>query len=107
MYVTLNLYNIKLTAVVFLDIEKVFDKTLHSGLLYKLYELEFSTSLTKLIDSFLTDGKFKVLVEGVFSTPRKIAVGVPQGSVLSPILDSLYINDASAAPGTHLVMYLC
>jgi hypothetical protein len=48
-----------------------------SGLLYKLPELEFSTSLIKLIASFLTNRKFKVLVEGEFSTARELAAGVP------------------------------
>jgi hypothetical protein len=89
-----------------LDIEKAFDTTWHSGLLYKLSELEFLTHLIKLIASFLTDRKFKVLVEGKFSVPRKIAAGVPQGSVLFPVLYSLYINDAPMAPGTYLALFV-
>jgi hypothetical protein len=40
-------------------------------------------------------------MEGKFSTPREIASGVPQGSVVAPIFYSLYINDAPAAPVTH------
>jgi hypothetical protein len=67
--------------------------------------LEISTSIIKLIDSFLTDRKFKVLVEGEFPALRKIAAVVLQGSVLAPILYSLYIKDAPAAPGTHLALF--
>jgi hypothetical protein len=91
---------------VFLDIEKAFDTTWHSSLLYELSELEFSTSLVKLIASFLTDRKFEVLAEGEFCTPRKIAAGVPQGSVPAPILYSLYTDDALAASGTHLALFV-
>jgi hypothetical protein len=55
------------TAAVFLDIEKAFDTTLHLGLLYKLSKLEFLISLIKLISSFLSQRKFRVLVEGEMS----------------------------------------
>jgi hypothetical protein len=71
------------TAAVFLDIEKAFDTTWHSGLLYKLSKLEFSTSEIKIIDSFLPQRKFSVSVEGAMSTPREIQAGMPQVSVLS------------------------
>jgi hypothetical protein len=84
-HITLNFNNNMSTAAMFFDIEKAFDTTWHSSLLYKFSELEFSTSLIELIDSFLTDRKLKVLVESEFSTPRKIVVGISQGSVLAPI----------------------
>jgi hypothetical protein len=62
--VTLNLKNNMSTAAVFLDIEKAFDATWHTGFLYKLSKLDFSTSLIKLISSFLSNMKFSVSVEG-------------------------------------------
>jgi hypothetical protein len=71
-HMTLNLKNHIPTDAVFLNIDKVFDTAWYSGLLYKLSELEFSTSLIKLIASF------KVLVEYEISTPRNMAAGVPQ-----------------------------
>jgi retron-type reverse transcriptase len=80
------------TAGVFLDIEKVFDTTWHCGLLYKLYNLEFSTSLIKLIGFFLSQRKLIVSVEGEMSTTRVMQAGVPQGSVLSPTLFNMYIQ---------------
>jgi hypothetical protein len=93
------------TAAVFLEIEKAFDTTWHPGLLYKLSDLQFPISLSKLIASFLTNRKFKVPVEGEPSSPRKVAAGVAQGSVLAPLLCSLYTNDAPAAPGIHLALF--
>jgi hypothetical protein len=57
-HVTLNFNNNMSTAAVFLDIEKAFDTTWHFGLLYKLSKLEFSTSLIRLIGSFLSKRKF-------------------------------------------------
>jgi hypothetical protein len=90
-HVTLNFNNNMSTAAVFLDIEKAFDTTWHSGLLYKLSKLEFSNSLNKLISSFLSQSKFNVSVEGEMSTSREMQSGVPQGSVLSPTLYNMYI----------------
>lgn len=66
-HVTLNLNDMS-TAAVFLDIEKAFDRTWRSGLLYKLSDLKFSFG----ISSFLSHKKFRVSVEGEISTPREI-----------------------------------
>jgi hypothetical protein len=71
-HVTLNFNNNMSTAAVLLDIEKTFDKTWHLVLLYKLSELKFLTSLIKLINSFLSQRKFRVSVEGELSSPRDI-----------------------------------
>jgi hypothetical protein len=92
-HVSLHFNNNMFTAAVFLDIEKAFDTIRQSGFLYKLPTLQFSTSLIKLIGSFLSQRKFRVSVEGEMSTPRYMQAGVPQGSILSPTLYNLYIND--------------
>jgi hypothetical protein len=85
-HVTLNFNSNMSTAAVYLDIEKAFDTTWCSGLVYQFSKLEFSTSIIKLIVSFLTDRKCKVLVEGELSTSRKITIRVPQSSVFAQIL---------------------
>jgi retron-type reverse transcriptase len=91
-HVTLHFNNKMSTAAVFLDIEKAFDTKWHTGLMYKLGKMEFSVNLIKLINSFISQRKFRVSVEGELSTPRYMEAGVPQGSVLSPTLYNLYIN---------------
>jgi hypothetical protein len=92
------------TAAVFLDIEKAFDTTWHSGFLYKLSKLEFSTSLIKLISSFISQRKLSVSIEGDMSTTREMRAGVPQGSVLSPTLYNVRIY--VAPPPQTLGVYL-
>jgi hypothetical protein len=93
-HITLNFNKKMSTAAVFLDIEKAFDTTWHSGLLYKLSNLEISKNFIKLIGSFLLQSTFRVSVEGELSTPREMQAGVPQGSLLSRALYNLYMNDA-------------
>jgi hypothetical protein len=91
--------------VVFLGNEKAFDTAWHYGLLYKLSKLHFSASLIKLIISFLSNRKFRVMVKCEISKPREIQGGVPRGSVLAPILYILYVNDTPKTPGVHLSLF--
>jgi hypothetical protein len=85
-HVTLNFNNKMSIAAVFLDIEKAFDTTWHTGLLYMLYKLNFSTRMTKLILIHFYCNKISVSVEGKMSTSRCMKAGMPQGSVMSPTL---------------------
>jgi hypothetical protein len=62
-YVTLNFNHKIFMAAVLLDIEKAFDTTWHPDLIYKLSTLELSTTLIKLINSFFSQGKFRVSVD--------------------------------------------
>lgn len=85
------------TAAIFLDFAKAFDKVWHEGLLSKMIDMHIPIQLILLIRSFLNNRKFQVKVGDAISTPEDIAAGVPQGSCLSPLLFTLYINDMSSS----------
>lgn len=81
------------TIAVALDISKAFDQVWHKNLFTKLPTFGLSPDLCLWIRNFLTDRKISVVVDGVSSDPHPINAGVPQGSVLSPTLFLMYIND--------------
>ncbi|GFS92329.1 probable RNA-directed DNA polymerase from transposon BS [Trichonephila clavipes] len=90
------------TGILFLDIAKAFDKIWHDGLLIKLIRLDFPAPLIKSIHSFLSHRSFRVRVDRILSSPRPIRSGLPQGSLSSPLLFTLYVNDIPQTDSSHL-----
>ena len=78
---------------VFIDLKKAFGTVNHNILLKKLEHYIIRENALMWFRSYLTDRKQYVTMNGSNSETRSITCGVPQGSVLGPILFLLYIND--------------
>ena len=83
----------KITQGVFLDVSAAFDKCWHSGILAKLKQNKVDGQCLALFESYLSNRKQIVVVDGEKSEVIEIKAGIPQGSRLGPLLWILYIND--------------
>ena len=93
------------TGMTQIDLQKAFDTIDHNILLEKLKAIGFCDDNVNRFHSYLTDRAFLVSIENKYSAISKISCGVPQGSILGPLLFLIYVNDMKQAVSSDLLLY--
>ena len=90
---------------VFCDSSKAFDRVWHEGLIYKLKAARVSGDVLRWFQSYLSGRRQRVVLPGSFSEWVYIKAGVPEGSILGPLLFLLYINDIVKNIGSNIRLF--
>ena len=88
----MNIDNKEISGVAFIDLRKAFDTVDHELLLHKLACIGCSNRTIHWFKSYLGDRQQVTQFKGAKSHPSTIKLGVPQGSILGPLLFSIYVN---------------
>ena len=93
------------TGMILIDLQKAFDTIDHKIFLDKIACLGFSDSAILWFKSYLQDRSFSVNIGKEYSDPGNLSCGVPQGSILGPLIFLLYVNDMARAVDCDLLLY--
>jgi hypothetical protein len=100
-----NLESHNITAALLLDISKAFDSISHNILLEKMHYYGIQGNDLKLFDTFVSNRKQYIKIKNEFFGPIESNKGVPQGSILGPLLFVLYMNDFHTALKSSPILY--
>ena len=91
--------------VIFFDISKAFDRVWHRGLLTKLKSIGIHGTLLSWFSDYLSNRRQRVVLPGTHSDWINIEAGVPQGSILGPLLFLIYINDITSEIQSEIKLF--
>lgn len=92
------------SAAISLDVASAFDSVWHKGLLYKIKK-GAPHYIYSLLNSFLGERTFRVRINGIYSSERTVSSGIPQGSILSPLLFIVFCHDMPTSDNCMLATY--
>ena len=95
-----------MTGMILIDLQKIFDTIDHDILLKNLSAIGFSNHTIGWFRSYLSNRLFRVNLGNCYSDPSNITCGVPQGSILGPLLFLIYMNDMPQAVKSNLFLYV-
>ena len=91
--------------VIYTDFEKAFDRAPHKRLISKLYSYNINEDIINWIKAYLENRVQRVRVNSCFSNWANVVSGIPQGSILGPLLFIIYINELPNICDSHLFLY--
>jgi len=96
----------RFSAMILLDLQKAFvDSVWHQDLLYKLHQIKVPEGIIKIVRSYLMNRFFIVSFCGAKSAAYSVDAGVPQESVVGPVLFNIFINDIPKSRNSGLAVY--